>query len=224
MPPVLILIPPSEGKSAQGHSKPLGILNEHAQQVYDRLMANRDDQSWFYGVKGNVLEAAREANKNVLTAPTLPAIERYSGVVYNGIAYASMSDKGKEFLNAHVRIISALFGLLAPGDLIPDYKLKIERLDTADHWRPIISRQLKGCFVIDLLPVAHERALTYMQGVKVGFVVRKDGKVLPAGHQGKLIKGKFVRWLCENQVTEPKDFYGFKEDGYKFNGCDFTKG
>jgi uncharacterized protein len=224
MTPVLILIPPSEGKSPQGHSKPLGDLNPNVRPVYDRLISHKESLSRLYGVKDKALEEAKAANASILTAPTMPAIERYTGVVYDGIDYVTMSEKGKEFFNTHVRIVSALFGLLKPGDLIPDYKLKIEKLDTAKHWQPIIYKELKGTFVIDLLPQAHEKAVAYSQGFKVDFIVRRGGKAVAAGHEGKLIKGKFVRWLCENQVTDPKEFGGFKADGFAFNGCNFTKG
>ncbi len=220
---LLILIPPSEGKSSHGRFKPLGRFDPKVKVIYDRLTAYSGDVSELYGVKGKALEAAVAANCAVLSSETLPAIERYSGVVYDGIDYPSLPDKAKKFFNDHVRIVSALFGLLKPKDLIPDYKLKIEKLDTAKYWRPILARELKGFFIIDLLPQAHQKAVAYDQGVKVDFIVQKNGKPTPAGHQGKLIKGKFIRWLCLEQVTDPKDFGRFQEEGFRFDGENFVR-
>lgn len=220
---LLILIPPSEGKVAGGTGKPLGRFDPQVQPIYDRLMAYRGDLSQLYGVKGKALEAARQANTPVLKAPTLPAVERYSGVVYDGIDYPTLSPNARRFFDAHVRIVSALFGLLSPKDQIPDYKLKIEKLDAASYWKPIITKKLKGSFVMDLLPRAHQKAVSYEDGVNVDFMFIKNGRSVPIGHHGKLIKGKFVRWLCEHSVIDSKDFSGFKMDGFRFDGNNFVK-
>lgn len=220
---LLILIPPSEGKVAGGTGKPLGEFDPQVRLIYDRLMAYRGDLSRFYGAKGKALEAARLANAQVSKSPTMPAIERYSGVVYDGIGYSTLSAQIQQFLNDHVRIISALFGFLSPQDLIPNYKFKIEKLDAASYWKPIISKELKGCFVIDLLPQAHQKAVSYEHGVKIDFIIVKNGKSVPAGHQGKLIKGKFIRWLCQNAVTDLEEFQRFKEDGFRFEGTSFVR-
>ena len=219
----IILIPPSEGKNPDGTGKPLMKLNEDARPIYDRLLKFKGDLSQFYGVKGKALESARRVNAQLLESLTLPAIARYSGVVYGGIGYPTLSAHAQQFFNAHVRIVSALFGLLSPKELIPDYKLKIEKLDAANYWKPIITKKLKGCFVIDLLPQAHQKAVSYESGIQVDFIVVKNGKSVPAGHQGKLIKGKFVRWLCEHAVTDPEEFSGFKQDGFSFDGNNFVK-
>lgn len=219
----IILIPPSEGKTPDGTGKPLKKLNEDAGEIYERLLKFKGDFSQLYGVKGKALESARLANAQLLEALTLPAVARYSGVVYNGIGYPKLSAEAQQFFNTHVRIVSALFGLLSPKDLIPDYKLKIEKLDAASYWKPIIAKKLKGCWVIDLLPQTHQKAVAYESGVKVDFIVVRNGKSVPAGHQGKLIKGRFVRWLCEHAVTDPKTFSGFKQDGFSFDGNNFVK-
>ncbi len=219
----IILIPPSEGKVAGGEYQSLGSLDGNSVVMYDRLISYAGDVSALLGVKDKALRKAIEVNKDILKSPTVPAIERYSGVVYEGIAQDTLSLKAKEFLNSHVRIVSALFGLLHPQDLIPDYKLKIEKLDAAHYWKPIITRQLQECYVIDCLPQTHRKAVNYKDGIKIDFIFYKNGKLMPAGHQGKLIKGKFIRWLCEQRITDPKYFSGFNEDGFKFDGHHFIK-
>ena len=90
-------------------------------------------------------------------------------------------------INKRVRIISGLFGLVKPDQNIPDYKLKIDKLDAQKWWKPIL--ELKDEFVIDLLPQAHRKAFHYEKGITIEFVLEKNGKKQPAGHNGKLIKG-----------------------------------
>ncbi len=220
---LIILIPPSEGKAPLGSHPPLSQLSPLVGGIYKRLLAYQGSGQELYGVKGKALAAAVQANQNLLLAPTLPAIERYAGVVYDGIDYASLPASAKDFFNRHVRIVSALFGLVAPQDLLPDYKLKIEKLDAAKYWEPVIAKQLREHWVLDLLPQAHQKAVSYDQGCKVDFIILKRGQAVPAGHQGKLIKGKFVRWLCLHQIVSPADWRNFKEDGYCYDGKNFIK-
>lgn len=218
----LILIPPSEGKTSGGKGKPVKPTKAQHKMI-DRLLNFDGDWSKLLGVKGKALDEAVEANQSVLASPTMPAIERYSGVVYDGIDYPGLSKDGRQFFDKHVRIVSALFGLLKPKDGIPNYKLKIEKLDAARYWQPIITKALQNKFVIDLLPKAHQKAVRYDDGIAVDFIIEKGGKRKPAGHHGKLIKGRFVRWLCENGVTSPDDFTSFDEGGFKWDGEVFFK-
>ena len=218
-----ILIPPSESKLSGGQYLPLNKLPKRVELIYQRLTSYKGDLTQLYGVKGKALAQAIEANKNIGTSLTFPAIERYSGVVYDGINYPTLSKKGKQFFNQHVRIVSALFGLIVPEELIPDYKLKMEKLDAAKYWQSIITEQLKHKTVIDLLPQSHQKAVRYQEGIKIDFIIYKNGKLMPVGHMGKLIKGKFIRWLCEEQVTDPVFFVRFNEDGFKFDGNNFIK-
>ena len=55
------------------------------------------------------------------------------------------------------------------------------------------------------------------------FILKKAGKKMPAGHQGKHIKGRFVRWLIEKNITDPKHFKDFKEEGCEWTGAIFLK-
>lgn len=218
----LLLIPPSEGKTPGGTGKPIRPTRS-MEEMISRLDAYEGDWGRLLGVKGNALDAAVEANRTVRTAPTLPAIERYSGVVYDGIGYETLEKEARAWFDVHVRIVSALFGLLKPKDRIPNYKLKIEKLDAASFWKPLHEKALKHYDVIDLLPQSHRKAVSYPEGIAVDFVVEKNGKRVPVGHHGKMIKGRFVRWVCENQVTLPDAFSGFTEDGYHWTGELFLK-
>ncbi|MDP6358788.1 MAG: YaaA family protein [Planctomycetota bacterium] len=218
-----ILIPPSEGKTPGGDGKPLRRARKPEKEMVERLSAFDGDWEKLLGVKGDAKDAAIEANQNLLRTATRPAIERYTGVVYQGIDYSSLRKPAKTFFDRHVRIVSAVFGLVEPQFCIPDYKLKIEKLDAAKYWRPLLAKELSNCLVVDLLPQAHRKAVAYEDGIEVEFYMEKSGKRKSAGHFGKLIKGKFVRWLCENRVKSVARFKEFEEDGYQWNGDFFLK-
>lgn len=218
-----ILIPPSEGKTPGGEGKPLRRVKAPVKEMIERLTTFEGNWEKLLGVKGGAMAAAIEANRNLLRTATMPAIQRYTGVVYQGIDYSSLENASQVFFDRHVRIVSAIFGLVEPQRPIPDYKLKIEKLEAADYWHPLIARELSDCLVIDLLPQAHKKAVSYKNGIEVEFFVEKSGKKKSAGHFGKLIKGRFVRWLCENKVESKERFREFEEDGYGWNGEFFLK-
>ncbi len=215
----IILIPPSEGKADGGYNKPVQSLSGITADLIKSI--NEADPQKLYGLKEKALEKAIDVNKKILNSKTMPAIERYTGVVYDAIDYQTIKNK-PEFDNK-VLIVSGLFGLVRPTDLIPNYRLKIDKLKAAKLWLSSNSEQLKDRFVIDLLPQAHKKAVKYDNGIEVEFVLKKAGKKMPAGHQGKHIKGRFVRWLIENNITDPKHFEEFTEDSYKWTGEIFLK-
>ncbi|MCA9406448.1 MAG: YaaA family protein [Candidatus Omnitrophica bacterium] len=219
----VILIPPSEGKKKGGKGSSLGKASKHTEAIIKKL--KDPDQNWgkVLGVKGKALEEAVQSNRQILSSSTMPAIERYTGVVYSAVDYPSLTAKAKTFFNQHVRIVSAVFGLVKPVDLIPDYKLKIDKLGTDKYWQPIVQEELKGAFIVDLLPQAHRKAVNYENGIAVDFSFVKNGKKIPAGHHGKHIKGRFIRWLAEHQCTDPDSFKNFKEDGMRWRDSEFIK-
>lgn len=215
----MILIPPSEGKADGGNNKPLKSVSGIAADLIEAI--KEADPKKLYGLKERALEKAIAANKEVLSSKTMPAIERYTGVVYDAIDYQTL--KNKSDFDEKVLIVSGLFGLVRPTDLIPNYRLKIDKLKAANSWVNSNSEQLKDAFIIDLLPQAHKKAVKYDNGIEVEFVLKKAGDKMPAGHQGKRIKGRFVRWLVENRINNPKQFKDFKEEGYKWTGEVFLK-
>ena len=78
--------------------------------------------------------------------------------------------------------------------------------------------------IFDLLPQVYRKAYTPNKNVvKVEFIVENKGKKTSAGHYGKAVKGKFIKFLSENHITNINDFKGFKYDDFKWDGEHFIK-
>ena len=141
-------------------------------------------------------------------APTRPAIERYTGVLYRELDAASLDAPARRRLNQQVLIASGVFGLVAPRDPVPDYRTKMGDRVTpmgrlATWWRPqltaALAERVKSAEVWDLLPAEHAAALDWNQlqprrRVTVRFV---DHRGVTVSHWNKLLKGSLVRWLVE---------------------------
>jgi cytoplasmic iron level regulating protein YaaA (DUF328/UPF0246 family) len=223
-----LLLPPSEGKLPSARTPgrkrlPRAIAADTA-PVLDHLrgLSERDRMS-FYGVKDAAKAQAMDTlNRAVLTTPALPAIERYTGVVYANLDCATLEEPG--WAADRILIVSGLFGLIRGSTPIPDYKLPLNPWLTR-YWKPInerrIARFTRNAPVVSLLPIAHAKAVPYEPLLHIDF--RLSGGRISAGHFGKAIKGKFVRWVLENKVVDPAQFVEFTEKGYQFNGKEFVQ-
>jgi len=226
-----ILIPPSEGKAKV---RSLEVLfkdtnfqfSKYTQQIVDLLgLIENEDLTSVYGTTQDKAIMFHRQNQDVFNSKCVPAIERYTGVVYNHIEWSSLSTKAQNYMKKHIIIFSGLFGLLTPETLIPDYKLKMNVLSLKSLWGPIISDYLKDEDIIfDLLPQVHRKVYTPNKNtIQIDFLVQNKGKTSAAGHFGKAVKGQFIRFLASNQITKTKDFKSFEYDGFKWNGKQFIK-
>jgi cytoplasmic iron level regulating protein YaaA (DUF328/UPF0246 family) len=210
----LILLPPSEGKAPGGDGPPWrpGSLS----------VADLDAQR-------RALLAAVPSSVVDPLGPTLAAIERYTGVLYRELDAASLRGPARRRLARDVLVVSGLWGLVAPTDPIPAYRLKmsgrvpeIGRL--APWWRPHLSAALearvRGASVWDLLPGEHAAAVDWSRPVParrttVRFVDRSDRVV---SHWNKLLKGSLVRWMAETGARHPEDLVSFDHpQGYRLD-------
>lgn len=250
-----ILLPPSEGKAPGGKTRrtwpdvaddarknAFVELNAARTQVIHALHGALDDpavdHAKLFGVKGEALDAARAVNAGLLDGPLLPAIERYTGVMFDFLDYAGMDTRVRRAFDAHTVLFSGLWGLLRPRDLIPDYKLKMDATlpeigSLATFWRPQISAVLNPIVtdkvVWDLLPGVHARAwdgkAAYAARWQVKFVEEKGGKLRTVTHWSKALKGALVRFICANRVTDPAALRDFSHpEGYVYRPAQSTLG
>ncbi len=149
------------------------------------------------GVRGEHLLRAQSANVGLIGAPTLPAWQRYTGVVWDHLDPATLPAEAIR----RIVIVSGLLGLVRGDDPLPDYRLKmganlapLGKLST--WWREDVTAALAATvrkrLVIDLLPQEHRAALdlTGIGGFSLTLVDR-SGK--PGGHFAKAAKGELAR-------------------------------
>lgn len=226
---LLVLLPPSEGKSdlTVGKKTFADDLPDYAAAVLPVIKhlkaLPKPERPKFYGVSSDEkAAAAHRLNLAALEAVGIPAIERYTGVVYDHLDYKTL--KRPTYARKHLLILSGMFGLIPAGAPIPDYKLPLNAWLTR-YWQSINGERLasmrQGHTVVSLLPGAHARALGGVPDITIDF--RQAGGRKSAGHFGKAIKGKFVRFLMEEQVTDLKGMARFREDGYEFDGQNFVQ-
>lgn len=171
------------------------------------------------GVRGPHLARALAEWEALDTAPTLPAAERYTGVVWGALDVAGLGRAARRRLDARVLVPSGLWGLVAATDPVPPYRLKMgarlpELGRLATMWRPrvtpLIDARAAGGWVIDLLPDQHAAALdrdllVRSRHLRVELMddPGPEGR-RSLGHAGKSLKGLLARAILEAGAATPR--------------------
>jgi cytoplasmic iron level regulating protein YaaA (DUF328/UPF0246 family) len=221
---VLILLPPSEGKTPPATGEPLRldtfdlpVLNPTRERVLRSLVAvcqgNASRAMKRLGL-GPTQTDALERNATLLEQPTARADEVYTGVLYEAWDPSTITPVARQRSSETVAIASALFGLVRPGDHIPAYRLSgtvaLPRLGpVAGIWRPrlgpVIDDLVGDGLLVDL------RSGTYVNLHKptgalaertatVRVLHERDGRRSVVSHFNKATKGRIVRALLEHDV------------------------
>lgn len=226
---MLILIPPSEGKSSKNtteikFNETNFVFSGQVKEIIQILKSKNEEIEKIYGTSIEKSKGLQEKNLNVFSNPCSKAIERYTGVVYNQLDLNNYSEESKKYFNSNIRIFSGLFGMVKPNTLIPDYKLKMNVLGLTKFWSPFLSKELaKEELIIDLLPEIHRKAYEHKNIKKISFYTKKCDKLVSAGHHGKVVKGQFINFLTLNCITKLDDFEKFEYDDYSWDGENFIK-
>ena len=120
--------------------------------VFDALVAlcsgNKKKAATILGLGPKQLDLI-DINAQLASAPTAPAIEIYTGVLYDALDFQTLPATAKKRASSRVAISSALFGLVRPGDLIPQYRLSADTTipglgPLATVWRDSVQAELRA--------------------------------------------------------------------------------
>lgn len=215
---MLVLLPPSETKRAGGAGAPLDLsglsfadLEPLRRDLLDRLVAlSADDDAAMRALKlGPRLSAEVEHNRNVWTSPTMPALDRFTGVLFDALDAETLDARARAFAADTVFVHSALFGLVGAMDAIPAYRLshdsRVPGVALKRFWRQAIAERVAAHdgLVVDLRSEAYADlgpAPTREGSVFVRVVAVDDGGRRRAlNHFNKQAKGRFTRRLLETR-------------------------
>lgn len=211
-----MILPPSETKTDGGTGEPLDFRSLSFAELTGRRKTlvsavrrlAKDADATMAALKiGPKLRGEVDRNRTLVASATIPAIERYTGVLYDGLGAADLNLTEREFAAEHVVIHSALFGLIGAQDPIPAYRLshdaRIPQHPLKKHWRDAVARVLseqKG-LILDLrsegyvgLGPAPVRANSFFLRV---LARGANGQKRALNHFNKKGKGAFVRALLE---------------------------
>lgn len=220
---VIVLLPPSETKHVGGDGPPLRLealsspeLGPLRDALIDELVGLAGDRSACRRALGisALQDAEIERNANLRSAATLPAISRYTGVLYDALDIGSLSAAATTRARTRLAVGSALFGLLRADDPVPAYRLsatsKLPGQPTlAARWRPLLEPVLAQIaaseLVVDLRSGSYAALAKLPVAVKVDVLAEhSDGRRTVVSHLNKAHKGRLARALATTR-SEPDD-------------------
>ncbi|HUW79238.1 MAG TPA: peroxide stress protein YaaA [Candidatus Nanopelagicaceae bacterium] len=219
---MLIVLPPSEGKSLplSGPVLELSSLSFALELTKPRSAIKKKLVTLAKGRKGPALEALGltprqvdqlELDASLNVAFTAPAIEIYSGVLYEALDWNSLPASIRKRSNSQLLIISALFGALRPFDLIPAYRLSMESKlpkigGLGPYWKKHLPQALNGIdeeLIIDLRSQTYVKAWRTDPAItaSVRIFVERANKRSVVSHMAKKARGEVARTLLSLTKT-----------------------
>lgn len=174
-------------------------------------------------------------NKNFTLTNAKQSVLAFKGDVYLGLDASSFTASDFKFAQKHLRILSGLYGLLRPLDLMKPYRLEMgSKLSTTrgknlyEFWDKTITNglnaQLENLKSGTLVNLASNE---YFKSVKPGYLNAniitpmfkdyKNGEYKMIGVYAKKARGLLSRYIIKNKITNPEDIKLFKDEGYRFN-------
>jgi cytoplasmic iron level regulating protein YaaA (DUF328/UPF0246 family) len=163
------------------------------------------------------------------------AVLAFNGDVYSGLDASSFSDSDFDFAQQHFRILSGLYGLLKPLDLMQAYRLEMgTKLDNVrganlyQFWGDIITNELNQSLaeqgddvLINLASTEYFKAVNKksLKGTIITpqFKDWKNGQYKIISFFAKKARGLMARYIIQNQISNVEDMKGFDLAGYQFS-------
>lgn len=163
------------------------------------------------------------------------AIFAFNGEVYNGLKAKTLTKDDLEYAQSHLRILSGLYGVLRPFDLIQPYRLEMGiplETESAENlyqfWGAQITKTINkaiaesGSEKVLVNLASHEyfksvqRKTLKSRIIDIEFNEMRDGKFKPIIVYMKKARGMMTRFAIENRISNPEDLKAFDTEGYAF--------
>lgn len=167
------------------------------------------------------------------TANSRAAVYAFDGDVYQGLDIYTLSEAKLDFLQNKLRILSGLYGLLQPLDLIQPYRLEMgtsmaigKNKNLYEFWKKTITKTLneeltENELFVNLASNEYFSAID-VKSLKVPVITPefkdfKDGKLKMISFFAKKARGLMVRYIIDNDIETIDGLKGFNYEGYSFD-------
>ena len=160
-----------------------------------------------------------------------PAVLAYEGIQYQYMAPGVFTDQEYAYIQEHLRILSGFYGILRPFDGVTSYRLEMqaklkigECKDLYAYWGDCLAKTLfaeTDC-IINLASKEYSVCVSKYLPDLVHFITcvfgeEKDGKVIEKGTMCKMARGEMVRYMAQDQITDPVQIQSFDRLNYRFD-------
>ena len=159
-----------------------------------------------------------------------PAVLSYEGIAFQYMAPSVFEDRQFEYIQNHLRILSAFYGVLKPMDGVTSYRLEMQaKIGIGDarnmyeYWGDLLYSSVidDSRIIINLASKEYskciEKYLTQQDKyITITFCELSGDKLVTKGTYAKMARGEMVRYMAENNIENPVDIQKFDRLGYSF--------
>ncbi|MFW5819967.1 MAG: peroxide stress protein YaaA [Bacteroidota bacterium] len=163
------------------------------------------------------------------------ALLMFKGEVFNGLKAETLNEDDLLYAQDHIRVLSGLYGILKPLDLMQPYRLEMGTKLEVDHWKNLyeywndritekINDEMKSQDEKVLLNLASDEYFKVLNPTKIDarilkcqFKEEREGKLKFITIYGKKARGLMTRFIIQNKIDRAEDLKAFDLDGYYYN-------
>ena len=159
-----------------------------------------------------------------------PAVLSYEGIAFQYMAPSVFEDRQFEYIQNHLRILSAFYGVLKPMDGVTPYRLEMQaKVEIGDaknlyeYWGDLLYHSVidDSRIIINLASKEYakciEKYLTSQDRyITIVFCELSGDKLVTKGTYAKMARGEMVRFIAENNIENPVEIQKFDRLGYSF--------
>ncbi len=159
-----------------------------------------------------------------------PAILSYEGIAFQYMAPAVMEKQQLDYLQKHLRILSAFYGVLKPMDGVTPYRLEMQAKAPINGYKNLYEfwgTQLYHEVVDDSGVIINLASKEYAKCIEkyltaddryitINFCEKSGEKLVTKGTYAKMARGEMVRYMAEKDIEDPEEIKSFEKLGYVF--------
>ncbi len=187
-------------------------------------------QLWKCNDQIAALNVERLSNMDLRRGLT-PAILAYDGIAYQRMAPGVFTAQEMDYVREHLRILSGFYGILRPFDGVTPYRLEMQAKLSVDgtkdlyaFWGDALAKELveeTGC-IVNLASKEYSAAVSKYVPESARFLTctfgeMKNGKVIEKATMCKMARGEMVRFMAQNQITDPEEIKSFSMLDFRYS-------
>lgn len=218
----------------------LPVYIEKTEKVLQWLKDRKQDELirlWECNEQIASLNLERLENMNLYEGLT-PAVLAYEGIAYQHMAPAVFEDGHFEYVQEHLRILSAFYGVLKAMDGVTPYRLEMQAKAAVDgtknlydYWGSSLYEEVRdeSGIIINLASKEYSKCIEkYLKPediyITISFVEKVKDKLVTKGTYAKMARGEMVRFMAEKKIENPEGIKEFDRLGYVFREDISTEG
>ena len=232
----IILSPAKKMTSDLDNLEPLGLPEflDQASDILDWLKKQSQEELkrlWKCNDKIAEQNFERIAHMDLKRRLT-PAILAYEGIAYQYMAPAVFEDGQYDYVQEHLRILSAFYGVLKPMDGVTPYRLEMQAKaviggykDLYELWGRRLYEAVRddSGVIINLASKEYSKCIEkYLTDndryITIHFCEKSGDKLVTKGTYAKMARGEMVRFLAEEKIEDPARIQKYNRLGYVFRG------